>query len=137
MNSEILLKEADKFSDYKLQEKQDLLVIIDCSLKIGIDEFEEIIFTAKYISGLLRVMQKLPGIQAKNPELIQRDLTENINKIIAKLRDVISFSDESVRLRFEKKYFEANQKSFNNLRTLITDLEWIKIYRNAQKRGEV
>jgi len=86
-------------------------------------------FTAKYISGLKRVMQAGAG----NPEIhnmaaVESDVMENFLKLISILRDIVPGEE------FDAKFLNQTEESFSNLQGLVEDLSQVKVYFNLLKR---
>ncbi|HRI45692.1 MAG TPA: hypothetical protein PK559_01205 [Ignavibacteriaceae bacterium] len=135
-NAGKLLQEIDSFSNNKLKlriELQELLELTAYNSKF--DEFENLIFTAKYIQGLMRVVKNaIENPEISNLKQIQTDLSQNIEKFYQQLRDVIANSDESLKYRYEKDFLELSSESFARLNSLMLDLEWTKMYFNSLKR---
>ena len=128
--------EVEKFSENKLFVKQDLLTLLSSAIdSLNEELFFSIAFTAKYVQGLLRVIQQAgTNPEIKNLAQIKNDLTENMEKITDNLKTLIAYSDIEVKEKFEEKYLALTAESFSNLRNLLSDLEWVKIYHNRLKR---
>lgn len=131
------IDEVQKFSSKKLLMTDDLQFLYKCSIQFNKEKlFKEIIFTAKYLAGLFRVLKNISAIQeAKNIELIKSDIQSSMNKITDQLKALVSSSDTTSKNDFEKKYIKLNEDSFNNLKNLIADFEWIKMYYNSIKEN--
>ena len=128
--------EVEKFSENKLFVKQDLLTLLSSAIdSLNEELYFSIAFTAKYVQGLLRVIQQAgTNPEIKNLAQIKNDLTENMEKITDNLKTLIAYSDIEVKEKFEEKYLALTAESFSNLRNLLSDLEWVKIYHNRLKR---
>lgn len=135
-NAGKLLQEIDSFSNNKLKlriELQELLELTAQNSKF--DEFENLIFTAKYIQGLMRVIKNaIENPEISNLKQIQSDLSQNIEKFYQQLRVLIANCDESLKNRYEKDFLELSSESFARLNSLMVDLEWTKMYFNSIKR---
>ncbi len=133
------IEAIQKFSGFKLRRREDLLSLLKiCSTSEKQNLFEELIFTAKYVSGLIRVLTEAPmNPEVKGIENLQSDYTENLKKLTGQLKELIRDSDERFDSRFTITYLELTQSSLQNLNELISDLDWTKMYFNAVKRGEV
>lgn len=135
-NSAELINQAEKFSKSSFNKKAELIRIYEEALKSDNKKtFEDLAFTAKYLRGLMRVMQQGP----KNPEVnsvehVKKDFSENMKKVIDQIKELISNSDENLKQHFEENFFEMSQEGLTNLNELLADLEWVKIYLNDQKR---
>lgn len=131
-----LLQEVDEFSGKSLKKRVDLQIIFEETLNRDRGkQLEDLAFTSKYVQGLLRVLKE----GSKNTEVssldhVKKDLSANLNKAIAQLKDVLSAADGNTLQHFERTYFELSQQGFMNLIDLLSDLEWTKKYLNEQKR---
>ena len=130
--------EVEKFSQNKLLVKSDVqMLVLSAISSLNEELFFSITFTAKYIQGLLRVIQQAgTNPEIKNLTQIKTDLTENMEKITDDLGTLIANSNLEVKEKFETKYLALTAESFSNLRNLLSDLEWVKIYQNQQKRAK-
>ena len=128
---------VESFTGNPLNRKEDVKKLIQIVLEKGNeDKFEKLIFTAKYICGLMRIMKNSTGVSAADSiEHIKEDLNENIRKGVDQIREIITVSDVEKRDYFEKAYLSsATTQSFNNLYQLFSDLEAVKKYVNYLKR---
>lgn len=130
------LEKVEKYTTNSLQRKDDIKKIIDSAMANGKDdEFEKLTFTAKYISGLMRVLKSAPGIpEVSNIEHVKNDLNENMKKGMEQLKEIITLSDEGHQNYFDKTYFTLSPQNFINLSQLFSDLESVKKYINHVKR---
>lgn len=130
------LNKVEEFTSNPLQKKEDVKRIVDAVLQNGKEEdFEKLIFTAKYISGMMRVLKSAPGIPEVNSiEHVKNDLNENMKKGIELLQVIVSSNTDSDREYFSKNYFTLSQQNFSNLAQLFSDLESVKKYLNYLKR---
>ena len=130
------IDQVEKFSKSKLKRKAELLRIYEEVLRNNLEvEFDELIFTAKYVNGLLRIVQKnSPGSEISNIEEIKKDFSDNVNKVVQQIKKIISNVDEQLKSHFNEIYFELSQQGFLNLIELLSDLEWTKMYSNEIKR---
>ena len=136
MNTANLVEEINVFSEQKLKRKDDLKILLEMSFKNEKSALlENLLFTAKYIRGLERVLKKgSMNPEISNIEQIKQDYTNNIKKSIDQIKELISFADTEVNSYFEEKYFKLTQEGFQSLSELLEDLEWTKMYFNRQKR---
>ena len=127
---------VESFTGNPLNRKEDIKKLIEIVLGKGKeDKFEKLIFTAKYICGLMRIMKNSTGVSAADSiEHIKEDLNENIRKGVDQIREIITVSDVEKRDYFEKTYLSVTEQSFNNLYQLFSDLEAVKKYVNYLKR---
>jgi len=130
------INNLESYTGKPLTRKEDIEKLIGIiKEKRKEEEFEELIFTSKYICGLMRIVKNAHVVPEVNSfEHIKKDLNENIKKGIEQLRGIISFSGRERKSDFEKTYFSLTTESFNNLHQLFSDLEAVKKYINYLKR---
>lgn len=131
-----LITEIEKYSNSRLQKKQDLLKLIKISLDQNqIKNFEDLVFTAKYVRGLMKVLQKSSNANdIPNINEIKSDLSGNLSKVKVQIKALLNISDDDTKKYFEEEYFNLTQESFGNLIELLSDLEWTKMFLNQVKR---
>jgi len=136
LSGEDFIKGAEDFTGHQFNHKNDVRDILGLSFSAGKEkDFNEFIFTAKYVRGLMRVIKKAPGIpEADNVDQLKQDISENFKKISAQLRTILSTADVKTKSFFEEKYLTLNEKCINNLNLLLEDLEALKKYSNYLKR---
>ena len=127
---------VESFTGNPLNRKEDIKKLIEIVLGKGKeDKFEKLIFTSKYICGLMRIVKNATGVSAVDSiEHIKEDLNENIRKGVDQIREIITLSDVENRDYFEKTYLSVTEQSFNDLYQLFSDLEAVKKYVNYLKR---
>ena len=131
-----IIDEIDEFSQHKLNKKTDLKILYCQSIKDDKEKtFDELSFTAKYVQGLMRVLKTGTGNpEVKSLEHIRKDFTHNMQKIVDQMKEIVANADETVKLYFEKTYFDMSHQGMQNLTLILSDLEWAKKYFNLQKR---
>jgi hypothetical protein len=136
LNDKNFLSSVEDYTGSLLQKKEDIKRIIELVIaEKKEEEFEKLVFTAKYICGMMRVLKNAPGIpEVSSIDNIKNDLNENMKKGIEQLKEIISFSDDNQRDYFDRTYFTLTQQNFNNLSQLFSDLESVKKYMNHLKR---
>jgi hypothetical protein len=136
--NENFLRETEKFNNHRFNKKDDVQRLISIVIDLRKEEvFNELIFTAKYLKGLLRVVNKAPGIpEVESIEHVKADISENMKKVIDQLRSILSGSKVNTKNFFEENYLSLNQNSFSNLNLLLADLEAIKKYLNHLKHSQ-
>lgn len=136
LTPESLLKEVEDFSKISLPNKENLLLVFTEGLKAeNLKSFNNLIFTAKYVQGLKRVLGKgasLPDVN--NLEDIKKDLSENLISVMEILKEFNTSMPEDKREGFQNKYLNMNHECLTNLNNLLECLEWTKIYLNDLKR---
>ena len=133
---ENFLIKVEDYTSNPIQRKDDIRKIIYAVSANGIEEqFENLIFTAKYVCGLMRVLKSAPGIpEVTGVDQVKNDLSENMKKGIEQLKKIISFSNENDQKYFDENYFTLSNQNLNNVTELFSDLESVKKYINYFKR---
>ncbi|UCH66673.1 MAG: hypothetical protein JSW63_05990 [Ignavibacterium sp.] len=133
-----LLDEVEKTTEIILKRKIDLQTIVDECLNNNLEEeFEELVFTGKYIEGLKRVLKKGGDFQEiENLDYVKKDLGENMEKVIEQVKGIMLNSSDETKKYFEETYLTLSASAFQNLNDLFADLEQVKKYLNFQKRNK-
>ncbi len=133
--AETLLNEAEKFSKKMFADKENLFLVFQVGLKKeNRESFEHLVFTAKYIRGLKRVIEKGAGLpDVNNLEDVKKDLSENMLTVVNILKELNSSMPEEKKELFENIYLKMTAKCISNLYTLLEGLEWTKMYLNELK----
>ncbi len=135
MDAEKIVTEINIFSNYRIKRKDDLKIIFEADKQNEKSLLENLSFAAKYILGLQRVLKKgSMNPEITNIELVKKDYSDNFQKLIYQLKELINLSSEKVQDHFQKTYFELSHQCLKNLNELLEDLEWTKMYLNQQKR---
>ena len=127
---------VEEYTGSLIQKKEDIKKIIELvSAEKKVDEFEKLVFTAKYISGMMRVLKNALGIpEISSVDHVRKDLNENMKKGIEQLKEIIALGGESFEDCFNKMYFNLSTQNFSNITQLFSDLESVKKYMNHLKR---
>jgi hypothetical protein len=130
-----IVEETEKFSNTILNKEDDVFLLLNSSFEGDKKEiFAELAFTGKYITGLTNVLSKGQNIpEVENLDNVKKDLSDNFESFIGKLKEIVSQENEKIKKHFEDEYFILNPQSFNNLKMLVADFEKIKIYLNHLK----
>jgi hypothetical protein len=133
---ENFLRETEEFTDHHLNKNNDLQKIINISSSAGKEaEFQELAFTAKYVKGLMRIINKAPGIpEVDSIDHVKKDISENLKKILEQLRGIVLCAEDKTINYFEVNYLSLNQECMLNLNLLLDDLDAVKKYLNYIKR---
>ena len=136
-DSRELLKRVDEFSNFKLQKRDDLQIIFTEGVKEENNKlFEDLVFTAKYVQGLMKVMKMgQENSEVKSLEHVKIDLTKNMEKVVEQIREIVSGSSQSDKDYIEKTFLQMNAEAFKNLNEILADLDWTKKYLNDLKRS--
>ncbi len=136
-NSRELLKRVDEFSNFKLKRRDDLQIIFTEGVKEENNRlFEDLVFTAKYVQGLMKVMKMgQENSEVKSLEHVKIDLAKNMEKVLNQIREILSGSSQSDKNYIEDTFLQMNPDAFKNLNELLSDLDWTKKYLNDLKRS--
>lgn len=128
--------EIESYSGNQLKRKDDLSELAGLGYSNDKKElFEELCFSAKYVQGLFRVLEKAAGnTDIQNVSQIKADLTNNLEKVKQLIEQLLADSDNSTKDYFNDNYLQLSQTGLFNLRELMNDLEWTKKYLNQVKR---
>ncbi|MCU7496320.1 MAG: hypothetical protein HF314_08270 [Ignavibacteria bacterium] len=130
-----IVEEVEILSRNRLKMKDDLLRIIELSIKNGSTPLlDETAFRAKYLQGLFGIIQR--GESSIKEEVLRRytaEYTENIEEIKKNLLKIVEGSGNFFMNIFREKYLSLTQESLSKLNRLIYDLGWYKMYLNDQK----
>lgn len=152
-----LIFELKEFSGDKLKNETDLTYLIEVSHSANKNKmFDDIIFTAKYINGLTKILQsnqtlspnpqsnggkldadeaRLRNGQARNK--IKGEYKSQMKRLAEQLKEYSeSFppqAEQGMREDFQKRFLAMTQESMANLTTLVYDLSWLKLFYNSKK----
>jgi len=137
-NAVEFIDEVEKFSNSKLNKKAELINLYESAIASEkVNDFEDLSFTAKYLRGLMRVLNEGKQMsEVGSMEKIKSDFTMNMKKATELIKNIISNSDDSVKKYFEENFLEMSQNSLVNVNELLADLEWVKMYMNKVKRED-
>lgn len=132
-----LINDCEIFLGKTLKQRDDINNII-FAYSILNDEkgFEKFCFTGKYVNGMFRVIQNSANIaQIANTTELQKELSEHLEKIRQELERIIKSLPDKTQTRLKNKYLQISQQSLLDLKTLISDLDYLKQYLNHFKRN--
>jgi hypothetical protein len=142
-NSNKFIIELNEFSNNKIKNISE----VTCMVELNCNEenkklFKDIIFTAKYLNGLGRVLQMSltappeddNNVKLKSAEKVREEYKNNLNHFIKQLELYLLHSDEDFNKEFNNKFLSLNRTSMVNLTTLIYDLSWVKKFLNSKDR---
>lgn len=144
-NTAQLISEIISFSAGKLKNEHDVSVLIEASSEENQKKiFEDLIFTAKYLNGLGKIIHsnRPPSLTANNDgvkieenteEKIMNEFKQHMLKFNLQLSGLIKNIPEEEKQSFEEKYLAMSRTALVNLTNLIYDLAWVKKYLNSRK----
>ncbi len=121
----------------KLNNKEDLQRITELALQNNkIELLEELSFQAKYSQGLVKIIQKRDNkIEADYFAKVQAEMLQSITNIKNLLEELLQYAGDFLKNIYREKYFEMTTQSLFNLNNLCSDLGYLKLYLNDQKRN--
>lgn len=130
------LDEVEKFTSKSLHQKNNLMIIIDpFNQTNSFEDFENFAFLGKYVNGLFRVLESSGKVtEFQNLEQVKKDLGDNIEKVISRLKEITLNLNGDHKIKIEKNYLALSKESFQNIQLLVEDLDHIKKYLNFLKR---
>ncbi len=89
------------------------------------DEFEELIFQAKFLVRTQEVMKRI-GPGADGFEKLSTEFQSSVQKSVDALKILIDRAPEEISRKFTNNFFTRETESFDRLMKLMFDLSWIK-----------
>lgn len=135
-NAAEFANEVEKFAKHPLHHKAELIVVYEEAVNSNrLDLFRELCFTAKYLMGMMRVLQQEGKVaQVDSLEHVKKDFSENIKKVEGQIRQIILNADQAQRKYFEDEFFVKSHSGLYKLNELLSDLENAKLFLNHIKR---
>jgi hypothetical protein len=129
--------EIEKMTSGKLNFREDLFRLIDIGMEFNKTSIlEEIAFQAKYVQGLLKIIQNCDNKMDENYfSKIQKELADGFQKLRDGIQKLLVDTSDFIKNIFEEKFFQLTQQSLYNLNLLSQDLVFLKLYLNDSKRG--
>jgi hypothetical protein len=135
------INDLKQFSSGKLKQPDDIAFLYEISTITKQEKlFGDIIFTAKYINGLGKIIHgNVSTTGATKPidesalDKIKTEFKDNLQKLTSQLNILLENADPDDRSDFVNKYLSPTHESLVNIINLIYDLSWVKKWWN---RGE-
>ena len=101
----------------------------------NVDYLERFALLGKYVNGLFRVLESSGKVaEFQNREQVKKDLGENIEKVISRLKEITLKLDDEKKTKIEDNFLDLSKNSFQNIQQLVEDIDHIKKYLNYLKR---
>ena len=146
-NTTNLVLEIKEYSGNKLKNEADVSLLIECANSEEKQKlFEDMIFTAKYLNGLGKILHSNMGgtlqtggieddkLDENAEEKIRNEFKQNMLKFTSQLSEIVNEVSGNERENFSRKYLAMNSATLVNLTNLIYDLSWVKKYMNSKKQ---
>jgi len=131
-----LILDIKEFSGGKLKNEFELSALIEFTHTNKSDiSFNDIIFKAKFLKGLAKVMAV--SVESKeNSEKFMTEYTTELKKLTELIQKGLQKSDPLILNTFKNKYFDLTPESFINMNFLIEDLSVCKDYFNDKRNSK-
>ncbi len=136
-NTKDIIAAVDKLSAGRLQQKNDLEILIEKAIKEdNLIILEELAFNAKYAGSLIRIIQKKEPV---NDEAFLKKAVAEYSGSIQKIKNCLTGllkNDVFLLPIFSDKYLLLSRQCLTNMNGLCNDLGYLKLFFNDLKRGE-
>lgn len=134
-SAEDILAGVEELSENLLRARDDFKLILEASISSQrFDELSDLAFQAKYVSGLMKVIQKREAlVDEEYFKKVSEEFQTAYQKIKLLLQHILENSSDFVKNIFEEKYFQLSHSSLENLNRLCEDLAIFKLYLNDLK----
>lgn len=129
-SAEDILAGVEELSENLLRARDDFKLILEASISSQrFDELSDLAFQAKYVSGLMKVIQKREAlVEEEYFKKVGEEFQTSYQKIKLLLQRILENSSDFVKNIFEEKYFQLSHSSLENLNRLCEDLAIFKLY---------
>jgi len=128
-----LILDIKEYSGGKLKNEFELSALIEFTInRQNRKTFEDIIFRAKFLKGLSKVMAGYNESEDKREKLFA-EYTAELRSLTELINTALSETDPIIKDSFIRKYFELTPECFMNLNLLLEDLSACKDYFNDRK----
>lgn len=126
-----LIDDVNSGSVNPVKNLYELSVIAEIALAGNkLNEFKDLIFTAKYIKGLKSVLNNRIVNADDFTEKIFGEFNSSLRKFIGQLKNYLNDSDEMIFKHFTDRYFRMDHDCILSTLELIDDLSLCKEYLN-------
>lgn len=128
-----LILDIKEYSGGKLKNEFELSALIEHTIqKENKKAFDDIIFKAKFLKGLSKVMAGTIENEESREKLLT-EYTAELKSLTELINNTLSIPDPMIKDSFGNKFFELTPESFMNLNLLLEDLSTCKDYFNDKK----
>jgi hypothetical protein len=118
--------ELEVFGKRKLNYPLEVSELLQIAVQTGlINEFEELIFQAKFITRTQDVMKQI-GHESQGLEKLSTEFHSSAEKSLSLLKMLIGRAATGVTQKYSDIFFTIGAESFARLMKLQSDLSWIK-----------
>lgn len=131
-----LILDIKEFSNGKLKNEFELSALIEYTNNDKSHvSFRDIIFKAKFLKGLARVIA-VSTDSKENSEKFISEYTAELKKLTEMILSGLSGSNQIILDSFKKKFFELTPESLKSFNLLIEDLSICKDYFNDLRSNQ-
>lgn len=129
---EVLIEDINSHSTHPIKNKYELSLIFENIFSGNKQEdFKDLIFSAKYVNGLKKVLADKIINKDKYLERMFDEFNKNLQKVMELMKIVTEGLSESESKFFDEKYFIMDQQSIVNTMDIIEDFSLCKEYFNS------
>ena len=135
LSSSEIFEGVVKLASNNLKVKDDLERLIIIGVDKGrLDTLDELAFQAKYIVGLLKIIQtKSVDHDPEYFKKLNEEFQSGYVRIREQLSELLDGNSTFIKEIFETKYLQLTQESLSNLNNLCRDLSYLKLFINDLK----
>ncbi|MEO8665780.1 MAG: hypothetical protein ABI462_09810 [Ignavibacteria bacterium] len=132
-----LIDEINDFADKPIVNKYEVSVLIESTFLPDKKLFKELIFNAKYVNGLKKVISGRSINKDDYMEKLFAEFNNAVGNYISSLRKAVLISGDANVKFFEDKYLNLTQESMADAMRLADDLAVVKEYFNTLPKDTV
>ncbi len=118
--------ELEVFGNRKFNYPLEVSELLQIAVQTGlINEFEGLIFQAKFITRTQDVMKQI-GYEAKGFEKLSTEFHSSVEKSLSLLKMLVERAATDAKKKYSDTFFTMGAESFARLMKLQSDLSWIK-----------
>ncbi len=132
-----LILDMKEYSGGKLRNEYELSALIEFTInKQNRKAFDDIIFKAKFLKGLSKVLAG--NIESnESREILLAEYAEELKSFTELINVTLSKSEPVIIDSFSQKFFQLSPDCFLNLNILVDDLSVCKDFFNDKKFGTI
>jgi hypothetical protein len=120
------LQDLERFSKRKLHYREEVGLLLEVANQNGkLEEFDEAIFLAKFITKSMGVMKRI-GVDGEGYDKLSAEFQVNIQKVSGILRNILEGAPQKAREDVASAFLSLTQGALENLVALLSDLAIVK-----------
>jgi hypothetical protein len=122
------LSAVERYAGKQFHYRTDLVLLIDLAIQTGQTLlFEQIVFTAKFITRAFDILRR-GGFGSEESKHLSKELERNLESVIGMIRSLCSTDPTIADALFGERMFSLTHDSLHLLQDLLSELTWIKNY---------